>query len=239
MKAVIHYYSATGNTARAVGNIADRLKASGHEAAPAAIAGHSVPPDGVPEWTILAFPTWSWGMPHFVLEYVRRMPKGRGARAGVLSVCGGFGGQAAEEAEHALRKRGYEVVASGEAAYPDNWTMAKGPPEGEELARTLAAGDAAARAFADDLLGEAPAKFRCGWAHKAWTKPMSRLFRRVGRRFMGKAFAADGHCTGCGFCETTCPVRAIRLEGVPVRPRWNASCAGCFRCINLCPERAI
>ena len=239
MKAVIHYYSATGNTARAAGLVEERLKAAGWEVAMASIAVHSAPPEGMPELTVLAFPVWAWAPPHFVLDYARRLPQAKGARAAVLSVCGGFGAQAAEEAERTLRSRGYEVACSGEAVYPDNWTLAMGPPTGEALEKALERGDGAARAFAEGLLSESPPKFRCGVGHKAWSWPISILFRTFGRRFLGKAFAADDRCTGCGWCASTCPVRAIRMEGIPVRPRWNASCAGCYRCINLCPEQAI
>ena len=81
--------------------------------------------------------------------------------------------------------------------------------------------------------------FRCALIHKLWSWPIALLFRSFGRRFMGKAFVADDRCTACGLCATACPVKVIRMEGAPARPRWNASCASCYRCINLCPAQAI
>ena len=239
MKAVLHFFSGTGNTARAVGIVAARLEAAGWEVARQAIAAGAEPPAEIPDLTVVAFPIWAWAAPHFVLEYVWRLPKGQGARAAVLATCGGFGAQGVGEMECSLRKRGYAVVASGEAVYPDNWLLAVNPPAGADLESALAEGDAAVRSLADGIAAGRPDRFRCGWGHVLWSWPIARLFRRFGRRFMGKFFVADDRCTSCGLCARTCPVRAIHMEGGPARPRWGANCAGCYRCINLCPAQAI
>ena len=239
MQAVIHFFSGTGNTARAVGIVAARLEAAGWEVARRAIAGGAAPPAGIPDLSVVAFPVWAWAPPHFVVEYVRRLPKAQGAHAAVLATCGGFGAQGVGETERALRRRGYAVVASGEAVYPDNFLLAVNPPTGTELEDALAEGDQAVQMFINNCTSENPARFRCGWGHVLWSWPIARLFRTCGRRFLGKFFVADDRCTACGQCAATCPVRAIRMAGAPARPRWGAACAGCYRCINLCPARAI
>ena len=56
MKAVLHFFSGTGNTARAVGIVAARLEAAGWEVARQAIAGGAEPPAGIPDLTVVAFP---------------------------------------------------------------------------------------------------------------------------------------------------------------------------------------
>ena len=239
MKAVIHFFSATGNTARAASAIGGRLASAGYVVSLRSIEVRASFSPGLPDLTVLAFPIWSWAAPHFVLEYARRLPKAKGARAAVLATCGGFGAQGVGEMARVLRRRGYEVICSGEAAYPDNWTLAVGPPTGAELDQRLAQGDERVAQFAENLLSDHPSTFHCAFIHKAWSWPIAILFRFSGRRFMGKFFAADGRCTSCGQCAATCPAGAIRMEGAPGRPRWNASCAGCYRCINLCPAHAI
>lgn len=239
MKASIFYFSATGNTARAVQAIAGRLETAGHEVSRQVVDGRTPPPADMPDLTLIAFPIWSWAAPHFMLEFVRHLPQATGAHAAVFSTCGGFGAQGVGEVERLLRRRGYDVVASGEAAYPDNWVLAMDAPTGAELESALAQGDEKVSAFADDLLSEHPGHFHCAWGHLLWSWPISRLFRTCGRRFLGKMFIADGACTSCGLCARDCPVQAIRLSGSPARPRWNATCAACYRCINLCPVQAI
>lgn len=239
MKIVIHYFSATGNTARAVQLLAARWGAAGHEVALRAIDGRAPPPPEIPDLTVLAFPILSWAAPHFVLDFTRSLPKAPGARAAVLATCGGFGAQGVPEMARVLRRRGYRVVASGEARYPDNWTLAQRPPAGEKLAQALTTGDAETIQFANSIFSPDPAVFRCARVHRLWSRPIALLFRSFGRRFLGKAFIADGSCTACGRCAAICPVRAIRMEGEPARPRWSAGCAACYRCINLCPVQSI
>ena len=239
MKAAIHYFSGTGNTAQAAGIVAARLEAAGWEVARRAIAGDTEPPADVPDLTVVAFPIWAWAPPHFVLEYVRRLPNGQGAKAAVLATCGGFGAQGVGEMERALRRRGYRVVCSGEAVYPDNWLLAVNPETGSERNAALAEGDQAVQLFANNCLSDEPARLRCAFFHKIWSWPIAQLFRLCGRRFLGKFFIADDRCTACGQCAATCPVRAIQMDGAPERPRWGANCAGCYRCINLCPVQAI
>jgi Pyruvate/2-oxoacid:ferredoxin oxidoreductase delta subunit len=239
MKAIIHWFSATGNTARAVGILASRLEAAGWTVARVAIAVDGQPTADIPDLTVLAFPIWAWAAPHFVLDYARRLPRAQGARAAIWATCGGFGAQGVGEAARILRRRGYRLVGSGEAVYPDSWTLAVNPPAGEELAQALAKGDVETIIFANIILASKPVRFACAFVHVLWSWPMARLFRTFGRRFMGKFFMADDACTSCGQCAAQCPVRAIRMEGAPARPRWSAVCAGCYRCINLCPARAI
>ena len=239
MDAVIHWFSASGNTARAAEAVAAKLAATGYVVSRVAIAANGQPPAEIPDLTVLAFPIWSWAAPHFVLNHARRLPRANGAQAAILATCGGFGAQGVGEAARILRRRGYRVGCSGEAVYPDSWTLAVNPPAGTELAAALAKGDAQVTQFADRLLSGAPAVQRCTFFQVLWSWPMAMLFRTLGRRFMGKFFIADEACTSCGQCVAYCPVRAIRLEGTLARPRWNAGCAGCYRCINLCPARAI
>jgi Pyruvate/2-oxoacid:ferredoxin oxidoreductase delta subunit len=239
MKAVLHFFSGTGNTARAVAILAARLEAAGWDVARAAIAGGVEPPAGIPDLTAVAFPIWAWAPPQFVLEYVRRLPEGQGAPAAVLATCGAFGAQGVGEMERALRRRGYDVVASGEAVYPDNFLLAVDPPTGIPLDEVLAAGDETTMVFATTIVLGAPTRMACAWGHVLWSWPVARLFRICGRRFLGKFFVADDRCTSCGQCAVACPVQAIRMAGAPARPRWGANCAGCYRCIHLCPAQAI
>ena len=127
MKAIIHWFSATGNTARAVGILASRLEAAGWTVARVAIAVDGQPTADIPDLTVLAFPIWAWAAPHFVLDYARRLPRAQGARAAIWATCGGFGAQGVGEAARILRRRGYRLVGSGEAVYPDSWTLAVNP----------------------------------------------------------------------------------------------------------------
>ena len=44
-------------------------------------------------------------------------------------------------------------------------------------------------------------------------------------------------CTGCGRCQTVCPVDAISIRAAAVIDR--AKCTGCGRCFVECPQGAL
>ncbi len=49
----------------------------------------------------------------------------------------------------------------------------------------------------------------------------------------------ENTCSGCGLCESLCPVKAIRVvekDGV-LRPRIKENCVECGKCVSSCPGR--
>ena len=241
MKILCLYYSATGNTRRAVELTRGRLEASGsamdvveiRKGMPApAVAGY----DGV----MIAFPVLSFSPPAFVKRFIRSMPAGGRLPAYVLAVDGGGGRSAAAQAVRLLDHRGYRALIGGRAAYPDNWTQAVQPPRPERIAEMTGRGDAMSVRFADAV---ASGKADGGSADRTFSALDSFigfLFGSVGRRFLGKCYFADDDCNACGLCVKKCPAGTILLgKGRRARPFWKADCEDCNACINLCPTRAI
>lgn len=67
---------------------------------------------------------------------------------------------------------------------------------------------------------------RCAWCHnpESQQKAPQLLWNRE-------------KCTGCGWCETICPQKAIHMEeGIPVLDR--TACTGCGKCVMECLESA-
>ena len=265
-KARIHYFSATGNTRRAVDIAAARLSEEGWElelipilargpakgggggaappsapdsaAASAATASAATAP---PDLTLVAFPTLAWGPPAFVRRHLLGLPSAEGERAAVLATCGGGALGALGAAARLLERRGYEVLLTGAATYPSNWTQFEDGPSEEAAARETERGDAEARDFAEKLASGARSRYGYPPLHALWSAPVALAFGFLGRRALGKLFVADASCTGCGLCARVCPAAAISMEGAGrlARPRWSFSCENCNRCINACPSRSI
>ena len=245
----IRYFSATGNTKRAVDLVVETCSAAGIATTAASIeslVGGPVAGDGE-EALLVAFPILAFSAPGRVRNYLASLPPGGGRETHILAVCGsmfvgesfvdGWPGRGIEHAESQLRRKGYDVVSSGFLSYPENWTQMADPPAGEDAQKLRDIGDVAARRFAKGLAEASSALYRCGPGGALASGVAAFLFNTAGRRFLGKIYVADAACDACGYCARICPVGAIRMtEREPV---WNASCDACNRCINACPRRAI
>jgi ferredoxin len=246
-KTIIHYFTGTGNTAHAVQLITGRLLTAGHEVTTIQVCRGVRPPEETVDFHIVAFPVLSWAPPAMMNRYLMRMPRSKEERVAVLAINGavvygdklvlGTTGQGLEEAEHILRRKGYDVFLTGNASFPDNWTQMTNPCDAEAVKRIFEVGDARVQEFADKLLSEARELYRCDTFTKGWTYLVAGLFGRIGRRVFGLCYIADDKCSGCSLCAKTCPAKTIVMENS--RPRWKTRCEDCNRCINLCPEKSI
>jgi ferredoxin/flavodoxin len=250
---LILFYSAKGNTRRALGIVAEGLVAAGftpdwHDLA-----------DGLPELggaapgdlILVGFPALGFSAPQPVIKALRALPRLDGLRAALLCACGstwnqgkavrGWAGTAVPEVARILASNGLEVIASTELSYPENWRQVSRPATGEARESLVAVGDTDARAFAHalsrSLEGDGRPRLLRGHLVRLFMPLVARLFRAFGRRCLARLFVADLDCTGCGICAKACPAKAIRMEAG--QPSWSTACSACNRCINACPAGAI
>lgn len=252
MRALIRYWTGTGNTGRAAAVVEDALVSAGWTVDRALVRYDSPLPkeaDLSADLVVLACPALGFSAPSHFLRWVDRWPRGSRGQAAVLGICGaewgkkgavpGWSGALLQQLSSRLRRKGFTVVATADHSYPVNWTqvMAPLPPQ---AAQAVALGaDRGVREWALSLVDrEEPGPRLVPWSAGRWLSgAMAALFLAVARRFLGKLYAADGSCTSCGLCEAACPAGAVRMRGG--RPAWNLDCDACNRCLNLCPPAAI
>jgi Pyruvate/2-oxoacid:ferredoxin oxidoreductase delta subunit/flavodoxin len=244
---LIHYFTGTGNTAHAVSLIRDQLVSAGHRITVLRVSKGVVPPTGIFDYHIIAFPVLSWSAPVMMKKYIRKMPRSQGDKTAILAVNGaiiykgklvkGFTGQALEQLECILHRKKYDVLLTGNASFPDNWTQVTNPCDKQDTEAIFPIGEAEVQVFVQNFLAGKRELYRCGHFHSAWTFLVAGLFCLIGRRFLGKFYIADSACTGCAICAKTCPAGTIHMQYK--KPVWGTQCEDCNRCINLCPERAI
>ncbi len=241
----LYYFSATGNTERAVRIINEELQRHGHQVKSLSLNRNTRPFTELPDRLVIAFPTFSWVPPVLVQRFVRFLPKGKSSdgsrvRAAVFTADGGGCLQAPDQARRMLQRRGYRVFLTGQATFPDNWQQFVPGPEEKKKAELIAGGEQMTLDFARRLLEEKESLYKTAWFNLAWSRLVGILFAFFGRRFMGKMFYADSDCNSCGLCQTSCPVGAIIMSGRErARPFWKSNCESCNRCINICPRQAI
>jgi NAD-dependent dihydropyrimidine dehydrogenase PreA subunit len=243
----IHYFTGTGNTARALKRITGDAVHAGREVSVLEVKAGVQPPAASFDTHLFAYPTLALSAPVLMKRYLRRLPDGRGARAAVLAltgatfsrgrVDGGNPGQGLVQAERILRRRGYDVFLTRSVSFPSNLLQVSSGPHEAGVKAIFSRGEPLVGDFAADFLAGKKDLRRLGLARFIWMRAVSVLYGLVGRRALGKMYLADARCNACGLCARACPGQVIRMKGA--WPRWRANCELCDRCINICPKEAI
>ena len=147
-----------------------------------------------------------------VKKYVRHLPPGAGAKAAAFAVYGGNSVQALPQMERLLKRKGFDVFLTGGALYPNNWTQMTNTPSAVEAREISAGGDKMALAFAENFRHGGRRLHGIGRFSGFIAGSTSLPFAAIGRRFLGKAYIADGACNCCGICVKSCPAGVPAAE---------------------------
>lgn len=239
---MIIYFSGTGNTRYCALMLADILGESMHELTAAELtdpASANIDTDN--ELVIWAFPTYSWGMPPVVADFIakaRMCDNMRRALHYMLTTCGDDMGYTDRQWRKLISKRGLTAAGAYAVIMPNTYTLMKGfDVDAPELAhnKVTAAADRIAiiakaiREGSSDM----PIRGSFPWFKSAIIYPWFKRFA-----MSPEPFLTNAACTACGLCSRICPMNNItpNADGTPV---WGKNCALCLRCYHSCPRRAI
>ncbi len=229
---MIYYFSGTGNSRWAAERLARLTDDQAADLAPLVRSGTAAVPVGPDGRIGLVFPIHAWGPPSIVLRFVRGASIPDGAYAYAVCTCGDDAGRAMQRL-----KRSFPFAAAWSVAMPNNYLPAFDADNPALAGAKIAAARERLAQIAEAVAGRKSAfDVREGNAALAKTALINPLFRAFVMRT--RPFSVDETCTGCGLCQTICPVGAIRLENG--RPVWiRKRCTQCMGCINRCPVHAI
>lgn len=243
-KALLMYFSATGNTWLAAERIRSRLFKDNILCDLRSIEKIRGEVDLAPYSMIgIGYPIFLFSIPGYVYGFIKKLPHGKGRKAFVFATMGGgtFGSEAL--AALLLRNRGYRVIGAKPFVAANNDAILTGSvaPDAPETKSSLDKMLDDLSDWVDDLLdGKAETiKNTTGWKLAAAITGLA--FRKL---VPFHAFAtpfwflkADRRCNGCGLCERICPVGNIKKS--LRKPRFGTRCIFCERCLNLCPQNSI
>lgn len=236
-KALIHYFSGTGNTYHAMKKIALNLEDEGFEILYADMdKGYTL---NLNEYDIylFAFPIYGFGMPTLVLNYLKDLDNVKNKKAVVICTCGGNEGQGIKYAKSILSKKGFDVFYTDAVVFPSNWTQATNPLEEDKIIELFEVADIKINNITNRIgnFERNNKNFNIVGIILSWFVFL--MFSLVGRRILGKTYIADSSCNSCEKCKGVCPTKVITMSSG--KPTWGWSCESCQRCMNFCPERSI
>lgn len=237
---MIVYFSGTGNSARVARRLSvllgdgELLELSGERL----LSPESVHISG--NRIIWVFPTYSWGVPPVVADFIRRCSmsdEAVGARHYMVTTCGDDMGYADRQWRKLLEKRGIAPRSAFAVIMPNTYTLMKGfdVDSPQTASQKLAASeqrirDIAAAIDSDGAPMLIPGRF-------PWIKSSVIYPWFVRHEMSPRPFRSNEGCISCGLCARRCPMENITMsDGKPV---WGDRCALCLRCYHYCPRHAI
>jgi Pyruvate/2-oxoacid:ferredoxin oxidoreductase delta subunit len=234
MRALLFYFSGTGNSLKVARDLSWRLdRAVLHPMASGPPRGHSSENEEV---VGLVFPLYFLGLPLIVEDFVRRFSiRGRPYLFAVVTR-GGTPGCALFQLKNLLKAKGKSLDAGFYVTMGTNFIPRYRASSGTRLGSRLRKAEAAVERIAGIVRNrrirtfcDFPLLRRAFLAYYRWS--MSSLHAR------DRNFFSDERCDSCGVCERICPVDNIRLFNG--KPHWGGNCQLCLACLHFCPDAAI
>lgn len=236
-RALIHYFSGTGNTYHMVKVIGDRIKLQGYDVVYNNIEYGNKEQVNDFILHIFSYPIYAFGTPSIVLRYLRNLMHVDGCKTSIICSCVEFEGQSLTHVTSILKRKGYDVFLSDIGIYPHNWTQIANPVNEKIQRKVFEDTDNRIVELADKIPNFEVRMRKCSILNLGWSWFVFILFSILGRRILGKTFIADNSCIACQKCKKSCPVKAIKLS--KGKPKWNWKCENCQRCMNICPKQSI
>lgn len=247
-KAIVYYFSGTGNSLYLAQALSSRLEA---KIIPIASVSSlpSVEPDA--DIIIIVYPVYYNDLPVLVKEFAGKLRSLPGHY--VVAVCnyGGCGSQSVKTLGAVLSAAGGELSAAYGIHMPQNafvkfWENNNRLLEKADRKAAKIAADVTRRSTGNHLKGLLNAVF-VGLHESLIPSIKKDLSKRTGLpseteldvliRSNDSSFSSNGCCTGCGTCAKVCPVGNIELQNR--KPVWLHRCENCLACRNWCPVTAI
>ena len=186
-------------------------------------------------------PIYAWDMPHFIVDFIRKLEM-KGYRDqyvfGLFTGGGKTGaGYAGERLEKTLQAKRIILSAGFYVLMPGNYTVGYGAMPKEMETKVLDSAEKELIKITDWIKEEKEMMEYGGYPIPNFVyQGISYLFNK--KAMDTEKFYVKENCISCGKCETNCPIGVIQMENG--KPKWTKSrCTKCLACVNLCPVEAI
>lgn len=185
---------------------------------------------------VLCAPVYAWQLPHIVRDWLLKTELEGSREIYFILTCGSGIGNAGEHMEKICMQKKMNYRGCAEVVMPENYIAMFQAPEEQEAREIIRKAEPVIDKMISDIRSGQPfQKKKTGVAGKLSSSLVNRVFYSM---FLhsGK-FRVSDSCNGCGLCERSCPLKAIRLENG--KPVWQDPCTHCMTCICHCPKEAI
>lgn len=235
MKAVLYYFTGTGNTLAIARDLAREL--GGADIVPV-VKALSAPVSGSYDTVGIVCPVYMFGIPLIVARFLRSIEIPKDAYLFSVVNYGGMQGRANQQIAELMKRRGHPLAAGFGLKMPGNYTPLYGAIQPDEQKAMFDAGKAHIKEIA------AAVRARSGAILENASGLLGLLIYilcyHAGSRMVpaeDRNFWITDACTHCGLCAKVCPVDNIVMQDG--HPAWLHHCQTCMACLQWCPVSAI
>lgn len=242
-KAVVFYFSGTGNTWWVANQIKKQLDAAGINADTVSI--ESIDAKKADWWikasdlVFFGWPIYGSDLPEPMKNFIDGLlPIEKGKHIHTFCTQMIFSGDGAWLYQKNFDQKGLFIDSCAHFLMPSNvsvWHGRLGPPKSEQ--KTMKIMDKCAQSVAQYVRDLLSGNARIVGKHSYLLGIIQRGPYRLFYTHMQDMFGVDKDCcTKCGVCAKLCPSGNIKINDYP---EFAGNCALCFRCYSYCPESAI
>ena len=187
------------------------------------------------------FPVYSWGIPEFMVDFIRKVNVTNVNYVYFVCTCGDDTGKTKEQFISLVKSRGWNVQLGYAIQMPNTYVCLPGfdvDAKDVELDKLNNADKRLSEVighiknYDKDLFDTLPGTMP--WIKSAVIRP---LFNKV--LVTSRYFHTNNTCKKCGKCVVECPMKNIILSPDNGHPIWQDKCVGCLRCYHICPTNSI
>lgn len=185
----------------------------------------------------LVFPTYFWGLPSIVKDFLDRLELKTNGNNYVYNIMtyGTTTGTAQADVARALKAKGAELMGRFSVCMVDTWTPMFDLSDAQKNREITEAAEAEIDACVKRIQARVTGDFNK-------KKSVALISKMVQSEYEKKRETKNLHvlndCIGCGICERSCPAAAIEIKGR--KPVWiKDKCTMCLACLHRCPKFAI
>ena len=230
MKSVIYYFTGTGNNLQVAKKIAEALP----DCKLVSMGKGRHDSSKAYDYIGFVYPTYAFNLPRRVTRFISEMSleKSKNAYFFAVTACGNISGVALTVPAKILAKKGVTLHFAEKIIMPGNYVaMYKMNENNPEKYQT-----------ATDNIPALVQKIAAKTQQPAGkVNELLNVSTAIGQKLIyarkDKGFNVFNACTGCGICESVCPVANIIMKNK--KPSFRHDCEQCMACVQWCPKQAI